>query len=107
MFSGCVGVTRPGSTIIYYNTCFQIAWGLPGRALLTVPPQFRVGWSSIPGAGMGVFTKTFIRKHTWLAEYEGRLFKYDEKLLKDRNFRDYSWRVRIIGSHYGNEMLFF
>ena len=72
---------------------FQIPWGISHRAQRTFPPQFRMGWSSIAGAGMGVFAKTFIKKHTWLAEYEGRLIEHvDGKTPRDI-VRDYSWGV--------------
>jgi uncharacterized protein len=34
--------------------------------------------SKLPGAGKGLFTKTFIPKHTLIAEYKGRLTTWKE-----------------------------
>ncbi len=50
----------------------QVTYGTKGRAWMTLPQEFSIAKSSIPLAGVGVFAKTFIKKHTWLGEYEGR-----------------------------------
>ena len=50
---------------------YQIPWGVPGRAYLTVPPEVEIVPSKMPNAGLGVVSTTFIPKYAWLGEYEG------------------------------------
>ena len=38
---------------------------------MTVPPELEITFSRIPGVGLGIVSKTFIPKYTWLGEYEG------------------------------------
>ncbi|KAK2147937.1 hypothetical protein LSH36_527g00004 [Paralvinella palmiformis] len=64
------------------DTGRRIPIGTVERALKTLPKGFTVTWSSIAGAGMGVFATVFIREHTWLAEYEGRLIEWTENLTR-------------------------
>ena len=45
--------------------------------------------SSIPDAGIGVISTTFIPKYTWLAEYEGEID------VEGHSLSDYTWDVSI------------
>lgn len=68
---------------------FQVPWNVPDRALQTVPPEVEVVPSRIPGAGLGVVSRIFIPRHTWLAEYEGTIITGDEKASV------YAWQVCV------------
>ncbi len=62
--------------LILLSLDIQVPVGTPDRALRTVPEGiFEVRPSSIPRAGMGAFTSTFIPRHTWLGEYEGEFLE--------------------------------
>ena len=67
--------------------------GIPNRDLLTVPPGIRIAPSSIPGAGMGAFTNTFLPRHTWLGEFQGEYIHLDQK--QDPEDLHYAWQVLL------------
>ena len=56
----------------------QIPWGTPYRSYRNLPPELTLRKSLIPGAGLGVFANTFIRKYTWLGEYEGEVTSVED-----------------------------
>ena len=65
---------------------------MPGRAYLTVPPEVEIVPSKMPNAGLGVVSKTFIPKYTWLAEYEGfTVLPHEEDHISA-----YAWSVSIV-----------
>ena len=55
---------------------------------MTLPPELTLGPSTIPEAGTGVFTTTFIPRNTWLAEYEG------EVVVSSKLISNYAFKVR-------------
>ena len=57
------------------------------RAFHTVPPELRLGTSTVKGAGTGVYATTFIPRYTWLGEYEG------ETILSQDQISDYAFKV--------------
>ncbi len=61
---------------------------------MTLPPSVELRESSIPGGGLGIFAKTFIKKFTWLAEYEGEI------ILDHDDVSDYAWEVSVVRVHY-------
>ena len=67
----------------------QVPIGCEDRAYLTIPKYLRLGNSSIPGAGYGIFATEFIPKYTWLGEYEGEMVQ--EMYL----ISEYAWAVSI------------
>ena len=71
------------STSLY----FQVPWGYPYRAHLTLPPEVELTKSSIPEARLGIIARTFLRKYTWLAEYEGEI------VVDEQEISDYAWGV--------------
>ena len=62
---------------------------MEGRAYMTVPPELEITFSTIPGAGLGIMSKAFIPKHTWLAEYEGTTARPKMRHL----ISSYAWTV--------------
>ena len=70
----------------------QVPWGVPGRAYLTVPPEVEIVPSKMPNAELGVVSKTFIPKYTWLAEYEGLTVLPHE----EGHISTYAWSVSIM-----------
>ena len=77
----------------YYIICFstEVPWGDPDRALRTVPKELYVSASSYSDAGLGLFSSTFIKKYTWLTEYEGEVVPPDHYNL----LSPYAWTVSI------------
>ena len=70
----------------------QVPWGMPGRAYLTMPPEVEIVPSKMANAGLGVVSKTFIPKYTWLAEYEGFTVLPQE----EAHISEYAWGVSIV-----------
>ena len=70
----------------------QVPWGVPGRAYLTVPPEVEIVPSKMPNTGLGVVSKTFIPKYTWLGEYEGFTVLPHE----EGHISTYAWSVSIM-----------
>lgn len=65
---------------------------MTNRAHLTANNRIvQIRKSTIPDAGIGVFSKTFIPRNTWLAEYEGVYVDIDRE---DYDY-DYAWMVHI------------
>ena len=72
-----------------------IPLGEPYRAQKTMPVEyFKLDASSIPGAGLGIFSTTFIPANTWLGEYEGIVLTIKEQKTSDSNL-DYAWIVSL------------
>ena len=77
-----------------FNEHFQVPWGMEGRAYRTVPPELEITFSTIPGAGLGIMSKAFIPKHTWLGEYDGTTVRPEM-----RDFISwYTWAVSYAGT---------
>ncbi len=51
----------------------QVPWGVEDRAYRSIPSELYLDKSTIPEAGLGIFSKSFIPKYTWLGEYEGEV----------------------------------
>ena len=71
----------------------KVPVGVENRASKTVPPQFYLDLSSVPGSGIGVFSKTFIPQYTWLGELEGIVKPYSEEETEEDH---YEWVASII-----------
>ncbi|XP_045160195.2 uncharacterized protein LOC123525314 [Mercenaria mercenaria] len=61
----------------------------PSRALNTLPDGFRIEPSSIPNAGLGVFTNIYIEQDTMFGPYKGIL----ELDADSADASGYSWRI--------------
>ena len=71
----------------------DIPWGVPGRAYLSLPDGLLIARSKIPNAGLGIISTTFIRRSTWLGEYEGEIVP-----VKDADdISLYTWTVHRNG----------
>ncbi|KAK2170136.1 hypothetical protein LSH36_4g11039 [Paralvinella palmiformis] len=74
-----------------YMSGSKVQMGVTDRARRTIPSVFYINTSSIQGAGLGVFSRTFLRKDIWLGEYEG-IYKPINVTLTEHQWR-YSWLV--------------
>ncbi len=66
-----------------------VPWGVPGRAYLTVPEGFDLYRSAMPNAGLGIHASTFIKKWTWLGEYDGEIVLPED----GGSISAYTWKV--------------
>jgi SET domain-containing protein len=67
------------------------SWGMVSKT------QLQVKRSTLPGAGKGLFSKTFIPKGTLIAEYTGRVSTWNElKQLPDNAYLFYVTRNHVI-----------
>ena len=66
----------------------QVPWSVQDRAHRSIPPEVYLAKSGIPGAGMGIFSHTFIPRYTWLGWYEG-------EVLIDPGSKAYDFTVSI------------
>ena len=55
--------------------------------------QLHIKESKIPGAGKGLFTKTFIAKGTRIIEYKGRITTW-KKVLEGKDFNGYVYYIK-------------
>lgn len=75
-----------------------VPWGDPFRAFKTVPKGMMIAPSYIPKAGYGIIADSFIKKYTWLGEYEGEIVPMD----REDDISWYAWSV-----HRGGEDSYF
>ena len=73
----------------------HVPWGVPGRAYLTVPEGFDLYKSAMPKAGLGIHATTFIKKWTWLGEYDGEIVLPED----GGSISAYTWKVSTSNFH--------
>jgi hypothetical protein len=72
----------------------KVPLGTPHRAWRTLPWRyFEIQPSLLTGAGLGVFTRTFIEQNTWLGEYDGEILQIVPEDEEDTIDLTYAWEV--------------
>ncbi|CAH1780830.1 unnamed protein product [Owenia fusiformis] len=64
----------------------DIKWNISKRAILTLPNGLRLAKSTLPGAGLGVFTDQLIPVDTYMGPYEGEIIYNEDDLFNDGEY---------------------